>query len=308
MTGLRAFALHAPKEIIDGIKGLKTVLPGEGATEAPKHKIIELTDDQAAEESIAAAYGVAAIADDEATSPFAVPKESTQVTSLTPGAKADAIEPENATTTAAASNDAAVAAAPESNAAVALATATEGEKAVAAKAVSTAPGVYHYTPGKYGRGLIDGIGGIRDAAVYACELFISNGIAGHQADRPELTQAQAIKELLPDSHFAENDRGELLLEMDVRLKRFPVQKGFWQLIKDSSRRGDSMEVLAELPAMVRAQAAVWVYGVASRVVASGVDEVVGAVGGADVRRGLGLGGAGSSRGTMRAEWSGVKVR
>lgn len=149
---------------------------------------------------------------------------------------------------------------------------------------------------------------------------ISNGIAGYQLDRPELTQArtcssrplfilpltppptEAIKELLPDSQFAESEHGELLLEMDVRLKRFPEHKSFWQLIKDSSKRGDSMEVLANLPTMARAQAAQWLYGVASSVVASGVDEVVGSVGMGDVRKGLGVGAR------VRAEWKGVDVK
>ena len=194
MTGLTAFALHAPKAVVDGIKGLKVVVGGPEPAEVTKHKIVELTDDQAAEASIAAAYGVAAIADEEATSPFAIPRESTEVTSVTPGAKASTIEPENATAAAAAPSDALVervpVSEPESNAAVALATATEAEKAAGSKAVSTAPGVYQFTPGKYGRGLVDGIGGIRDAAVYACELFISNGIAGYQAERPEMTQSR----------------------------------------------------------------------------------------------------------------------
>jgi len=120
--------------------------------------------------------------------------------------------------------------------------------------------------------------------------------------------AEAIKELLPESNFAEGENGELLLEMDVRLKRFPVQKGFWQLIKESSKRGDSMEVLADLPRIAKAQAAMWLYAVASSVVANGMDEVAGAVGMSDARKGLGLGGAGSGKGAMRAEWSGVRLR
>lgn len=161
MTGLTAFALHAPPEVVDGIRGLKTAAEVAGEVDkVQRNKIMELDEKaKAGDASVEAATGVAVLGEDQDTSPFAPPQA---VTSSSPGAKAEAMEPENASAPAGTGESPGAEANP-----------AEAERVAAVKAVTTVPGVYTFTPGKYGRGLVDGIGGIRDAAVYACELFVS---------------------------------------------------------------------------------------------------------------------------------------
>lgn len=200
MTGLKAFTLNAPEELIRQIKGLdvppavKKVAESsakiEEIVEAPvgkKEEVIiasplEKTEGGAVASAPAAPTSpstvdepkpsnnanIVVINEDQETSPFAPPEfadaESTTVAaSLAATPSATEVDPAQA------------------NADAALATSTAEELAPVAKSTSGAPGsiqsasggIYQVTPGPFGRGLIDGIGGIRDAAVYACELFVS---------------------------------------------------------------------------------------------------------------------------------------
>ncbi|KAK4055373.1 hypothetical protein OIO90_003211 [Microbotryomycetes sp. JL221] len=172
-------------------------------------------------------------------------------------------------------------------------------------------GVYQVEPGPFGRGLIDGIGGIRDAAVYACEIFISNGIAGYKQLNPDMSDLDAVKALMPDSNWQLDDNGALTMQMDVRLKRFPIQKTFWQQVQEANARGDSIDLntlkLKVKQILVKSLFQFMVTHVVNEFEEMGMDVSkpfnVGKMNGS----GLGLGSQ-SRRGWMRAEWSGINLR
>lgn len=170
MTGLKAFSLTAPEELIKQIKGLDTPV-----VVAPDEKFVEVSEAAPSPASSTVKAGAATpsvelavvvISEDQETSPFAPPEPSAAEHVV------DSSVSPTAPTPVAAAFDAP--ASPESNAAAALSSSTEAEQATSATAQTVGPvsGVYPITLGPFGRGLIDGIGGIRDSAVYACELFV----------------------------------------------------------------------------------------------------------------------------------------
>ncbi|KAM0752047.1 hypothetical protein T439DRAFT_379176 [Meredithblackwellia eburnea MCA 4105] len=307
MTGLKAFSLNAPEELIRQIKGLDTPpTVASSSTTAEEGKIVELPADTSgttapviaaspleAGEGVSAAAAeqdqqkVAVISPDQETSPFAPPEPPSQEpTTISP-------------TTTTGPQDVAAA-----NASAALATSTPAELENPAP-VSTpnqpnASGLYPVVLGPFGRGLIDGIGGIRDAAVYACELFIANGLTGYKEDNPGTTDEDAIAALLPDATFDKGPNGETLMQVDVRLKRFPVQKSFWEQFREASRKGDSIDPQTAVR-YLKASMAAWVLQLAAGVVANEMDEL----GLGDARSALVLGlGPSRRRSWMRAEWGG----
>ncbi|GAA6013233.1 hypothetical protein JCM10207_000827 [Rhodosporidiobolus poonsookiae] len=324
MTGLRAFEMNAPEELIRQIKGLEVVEgEGEGAaaaqvmevgSEGPAKEVAQAAS--AAKVDAAESHAVAILPAEQETSSFAVPEviasaaeSSLSVLPHSPNSPsaADSITPSDpaaANATAAASTaSTAEAAAPGSTA--------------AAGALNGAAGLYEYEAGPYGRGLIDGLGGLRDAAISACQLFIANGIAGYKEQNPEVTDQEAIKTLLPDAKFVQADGGELAMQVDVRLKRFPLQKSFWQQLADASRRGDSMSdqlSLALLPSLSALKAAV-----ARSFLGAVADSVVGELN-LSSSSGTGVGAVagtatpwlnaarGWARGGVRAEWEGARGR
>ncbi|GAA5879466.1 hypothetical protein JCM1840_007048 [Sporobolomyces johnsonii] len=343
MTGLRAFELNAPEELIRQIKGLEveaSTAEGEkqeggeekakvvevAAKDAPASSPLEKTEGGTADESTLTAStpvvtpdskAVVQLAEDQETSPFA-PTEPSTDTSPSPA-------PTTAPSTT--QTDPTVPSSPELNAEQALATSTPEEQSTptassSSKAVGAnngAAGLYDYTPGPYGRGLIDGLGGLRDAAIYACQLFIANGVAGYKETHPGVTDSEAIAALLPDAKFVPGgDEGELALQVDVRLKRFPVHKSFWQSVAEASRRGDSMSdslSIAALPSLSALQAALsrWFFtAMAERVAAEFVDGEVAGLGlnGGPRTPGLGsrggVGGKGWWSERVRWEWDGAR--
>lgn len=94
----------------------------------------------------------------------------------------------------------------------------------------------------------------------------------------------------------------------VRLKRFPVQKSFWDQISEASRRGDSMVEsvsLALVPSFQSIQQALgkWFFTMMADRVVERFDSEVGSLGLYGGRRnggGLGLNGGNSSR------WGGIR--
>lgn len=86
------------------------------------------------------------------------------------------------------------------------------------------------TPSAYGplgRGLVDALGGLRDAATYAEELYITSAIVRMRAVDPTLSLEDAIQKVVPGVRTRTGEKGETIMEMEVNLKRFPVEKGFW---------------------------------------------------------------------------------
>ncbi|KAK4048134.1 hypothetical protein OIV83_005004 [Microbotryomycetes sp. JL201] len=358
MTGLKAFELTAPPELIQQIKGLEDDVKGVGSNATLN------TLQQSPSESNA----TVAMSPDQETSPYAPPEtndsnlndvasKNLPVSPVAPVTAADVLPDsaeQHAQQALATATDeelarpgsssvqrknkpggtgvvqkkqkdvSAVFAADSTNVVDSAATAApsltesdQGEREQSdagtgtladaiAKPAGASSGVYEIKLGPFGRGLIDGIGGIRDAAVYACEIFISNGIAGFKQDHPEMSDIEAIRALMPESNWQLDENGALTMQMDVRLKRFPVQKSFWQQVQEASARGDSMDV-EMLSNYVKASVAQWFLQLAAGTVANELEEFgVSARGGAG-GSGLGLGGA-SRRSWMRAEWTGLNVR
>ncbi|KPV72572.1 uncharacterized protein RHOBADRAFT_55673 [Rhodotorula graminis WP1] len=341
LSGLKAFELNAPEELIRQIKGL----------DVPPLDVEQLRtvgDASVAPVEVGGAEStpVAVLPEDQETSPFAVPEVELQAivapvadaagadTSASASAASPSPGPSPTTSTSSSSTVANVAAAAldssdTTSSITSRRTSTDAStEAAGAPAagpaarrqvggVNGAAGTYEYEPGPYGRGLIDGLGGLRDSAIYACQLFIANGIAGYKEQNPGATDQDAMRELLPDVKFVQADNGELALALDVTLKRFPVQKSFWQQLADASRRGDSLgdsvsSVLVPQLHALRTVAARWFL---SAVADSVVEELNGSAtpgAGSGVglagARGAGLAGklAGATgvKEGRRAEWNG----
>ncbi|KAL8280683.1 hypothetical protein RQP46_007006 [Phenoliferia psychrophenolica] len=286
MTGLKAFSLNAPESLIRQIKGLDTparkkplaeVTSGEES--APKADSVDVATSPI-EEGELKVPNVVTISEDQETSPFAPPEPS--IPSVLPVLEhAESLDP-------------------EAHASEALATATPEDL----NAPTTPPsGIYPIVLGPFGRGLIDGIGGIRDAAIYSTELFIANGLAGYKEDHPEATDDEAIATLLgPNSTFERGPNGETLMQVDVRLKRFPAQKSFWAQLGEATKRGDSIDPAA-VAHYLKVSAAQYLLRVAAGVVSSEMEDL----GLGNARAGLGLGSA-RQKSWMRAEWKGLNLR
>ncbi|BGP27049.1 protease IV [Rhodotorula toruloides] len=340
MTGLRAFEINAPKELIEHLKGLD-IPAAEGAEvaasekdELPKiqevevsasgHGVAELTEAVA----VATNGAVATMPEEQETSPFAVPEVAPTPELAAPVASMPSLSSASSAATDATTATVSAEFPSESDPAAvhaqqALLTSTPEEQAPLGSrvkpkkgaspvgAVNGAAGEYEYEPGPYGRGLIDGLGGLRDAAVYACQLFIANGIAGYKEENPGVSDDEAIRTLLPDAKFAIMEDGEVAMQVDVTLKRFPVQKSFWQQLAEASRRGDSLgdsvqALFSPTLAALRTATAKWFLGA---VADSVVDELNAAANGAGVRGtatpGLGRGArwTGLVAGEKRAEYA-----
>lgn len=204
MTGLKAFELNAPDELIRQIKGLGVPVVGEKAGEGAKiEEVVEapaVEGKEAVQQSpvekheqpagVGAPEGetgkeqnkaaIVVIDEDQDTSPYAPPQTAPTTTPSTSSLQSFTapIPIPSAPTAAEAPTKASDPAA--HNAETALVTATPEELAPVETPSSPsagsvpAAGRYQVKPGPFGRGLIDGIGGIRDAMVYACELFVGH--------------------------------------------------------------------------------------------------------------------------------------
>jgi hypothetical protein len=75
--------------------------------------------------------------------------------------------------------------------------------------------------GAMGRGLIDSLGGLHDAAVFAAELYIAKAMAQVQAENPEMSGIEVIEEVLPGFQTQQSEDARLVLQMDINLKKFP---------------------------------------------------------------------------------------
>lgn len=116
--------------------------------------------------------------------------------------------------------------------------------------------------GPLGRGLVDGLGGLSDAAMLAAELYLTKAVQQTQIDNPGMSGGDALDEILPNLPHSMNEDGTLALQLDINLKRFPVEKSFWQTVVEQSQKGDSIDTssvalrFADLATMFRLAATV----------------------------------------------------
>ncbi|KDE04269.1 hypothetical protein MVLG_05297 [Microbotryum lychnidis-dioicae p1A1 Lamole] len=295
-AGLKAFELTAPRELVDKIRGWTKE---DSTTPEPTTKLEELSSPRLIGEEETPKNGsnratIVTLPEDQETSPYAPP---TTVMNENFFDEIATLEPAEVNALKALSS-------PEPTTSTSVPPPTEGQPSP----LPTVSGIFEITPGPFGRGLIDGLGGIRDSAIYACELFISNGVAAYQHDNPGMSEKEALKSLLPDARPSWNEEtGEMVMSLDVRLKRFPVQKGFWQTLRENSEKGDSVE-LSQLGGLVRGLLVGWVI----KAMADGVSGELRELGlweGTRGTSGLGLGKTrfGGMRG-IRAEWGGFNLR
>ncbi|GAA5845338.1 hypothetical protein JCM11251_008000 [Rhodosporidiobolus azoricus] len=311
VTALKAFEMNAPAGLIRQIRGLDE--EGEVTPAAAAAVAEEPADKKVVEAKQEGESAVVLLDQDQETSPFAVPAAVQKAST----ALADAVEVVNPTrdtqSTPSSAPDA-----PSSSSTESTLVNTPQAGETAKGAVNGAAGLYEYdASGPYGRGLVDGLGGLRDAAIYACQQFIANGIAGYKMENPSVSDSDAIKTLLPEAKFVQAEDGELAMQVDVRLKRFPVHKSFWQQIADASRRGDSMSdqlslsLLPTLHALKATAARYFLSAIADSVVSASNGELDGVGSRVEGVRGTatpGLGGGAHgrwARGGIRAEWPGV---
>jgi hypothetical protein len=135
----------------------------------------------------------------------------------------------------------------------------------------------------------------------AVVLWQTRSLAEKKLENPELTDAQAIEEILPGIKYEMTEDNRVVMPIDVDLKQFPVEKSFWQLYKEASRSGDAMTDPAAsiflLPTYIKMALASWVVNAASKTLIDELDSM----GLADVRRGMGIGPKAKRRAWMRAE-------
>lgn len=130
-----------------------------------------------------------------------------------------------------------------------------------------------------------------------------------KAEHPDLTDAQAIEQIVPGLKYEITEEGNAILPIDVNLKQFPAEKSFWQLYKEATSRGDSMTdpegtSAVSLPQYLKMMAASWVLSVAARTISSELDSL----GLADVRRSMGIGVKPRGRQHMRAQAQAWKLQ
>lgn len=154
MTGLKAFGLTASKELVASIRGLEVIEEmSDKITEVEPVATGGATIELRASEERA---DVALISDDQATSAYAPPEpiSSHAVPSELPAVA-------------------------ESNAIDDLAATTATPVKVLVPALSIVKEDDPMVDGPFGRGLVDGIGGIADAASFAAGLFVSLPLLVH---------------------------------------------------------------------------------------------------------------------------------
>jgi len=201
-TGLRAWELVYPPEEQEAQRLKEKSEVDAAVQDAVKQAQSSIGGEQESKEN----SGVAEIDDDDASSPFAVPVAS----------KPDAPLPDRLASPSDLS--------PESS-----------KRSEDADKADQPTGDAPYSGTRaFGRGIVDGIGGIRDSAVYAVEIYLATLIQQERQTNPEKPRMEILKELLPDLDFekvivsqSESQAGEggeaehelVVLPMDLRLKK-----------------------------------------------------------------------------------------
>lgn len=135
-------------------------------------------------------------------------------------------------------------------------------------------------------------------------------MAALKLEKPGITDAEAIQEILPGMKFEVDDQ-KVVVPIDVDLKQFPVEKSFWQLYKEMANKGDAINDPghaggpSSMVNLIKVAVAGWVLSSAAKVLTEEMDSL----GLADVRRAMGVGSRSRGRAYMRAEaprWSGIR--
>lgn len=77
-----------------------------------------------------------------------------------------------------------------------------------------------------GRGILDGIGGIRDAAIHGVEVYLARLLATSQQSEPEKTMSEILEDVLPGVPYQTNEEGHLMMSFDIRLKKCKWSVGY----------------------------------------------------------------------------------
>ncbi|WAQ90685.1 hypothetical protein PtA15_13A84 [Puccinia triticina] len=112
--------------------------------------------------------------------------------------------------------------------------------------------------GPLGRGIIDGIGGIREAAVEGAETYLNRLIEQTRAEHPEKSPSEIMEDVFPGVSYVTDDNGAAMLGFDIRLKKFPVHKTFWQQLTEASKREGSDSPVASVFSLVKQSFGNWV--------------------------------------------------
>lgn len=122
--------------------------------------------------------------------------------------------------------------------------------------------------GPLGRGLTDGFGGLYDAAYAAFGMSLDRALLQIKSERPALSDIEVIQTVLPELDFVGlGDGAQAQAAIGVRLRTFPEEKSLWDSIKETARRGESID-----PTMLQAQAAVLLRAVLTSVASSGLQQ------------------------------------
>lgn len=117
-------------------------------------------------------------------------------------------------------------------------------------------------------------------------------------EKPGISDAQAIEEILPGLNYEVTEDGRVILPIDVNLKQFPAEKSFWQLYKEAANKGDAMsDPAASLLHAGKVAVSAWILSAAARVLSEEMDSL----GLANIRRSVGIGRKARGRAHLRAE-------
>jgi len=146
--------------------------------------------------------------------------------------------------------------------------------------------------GPLGRGIIDGLGGLYDAAVLAATMSIAHGLEHAREEAPDRPAEEIVAGVLDSYDYSIDESGKVDIQMLIRLKIFPVRRGFLQQLLEASMQGDALHPVESAKAALGSYFARWA-------IKSLVNEL-GDLGLNDVRRHLGLGSSTRQR-WLRAE-------
>jgi signal peptide peptidase SppA len=99
--------------------------------------------------------------------------------------------------------------------------------------------------GPYGRGLIDSIGGVWDAAHKAYTMGVEREIATYIKEGK--TAEEAFTTVMQDLEVVQADDGTPGFSMDLNLVRYPKEKTFRERIREINRKGDQPTLSTFLP-------------------------------------------------------------